>query len=53
MGSKNLKAIAVAPAKDFPYRDPAAFKELVDELREIERTDRRAQDVRARGTLGT
>jgi aldehyde:ferredoxin oxidoreductase len=53
MGSKNLKAIAVRARRDFPYRDPAAFKVLVDELLEIERTDRRAADVRARGTLGT
>ena len=53
MGSKRLKAIAVRAHGDFPYCDPAAFKDLVAELREIERTDRRAQDVRARGTLGT
>ncbi|MFN2226148.1 MAG: aldehyde ferredoxin oxidoreductase N-terminal domain-containing protein, partial [Anaerolineae bacterium] len=53
MGSKNLKAVAVRSRRDFPYRDPAAFKVLVDELLEIERTDRRAADVRARGTLGT
>ena len=53
MGSKNLKAIAVRSRQDFPYRDPASFKALVEELREIERTDRRAQDLRARGTLGT
>jgi aldehyde:ferredoxin oxidoreductase len=53
MGSKNLKAIAVRSRRDFPYQDPTAFKELVAELREIERNDRRAQDFSARGTLGT
>jgi aldehyde:ferredoxin oxidoreductase len=53
MGSKHLKAIAVRSRQDYPYRDPAAFKASVQELREIERTDRRAQDLRARGTLGT
>jgi aldehyde:ferredoxin oxidoreductase len=53
MGSKNLKAIAVRSRRDFPYRDPTAFKELVDELREIESSDRRAQGLTARGTLGT
>lgn len=53
MGSKQLKAIAVRSGKSFPYRDPAAFRELVEELLEIERTDRRAQDFRLRGTLGT
>lgn len=53
MGSKNLKAIAVRSKKVFPYRDEAAFNELVNELLEIERTDGRARDVSARGTLGT
>lgn len=53
MGSKHLKAIAVRSRQDYPYRDPTAFKASVEELREIERTDRRAQDLRARGTLGT
>ncbi|MFN2224804.1 MAG: aldehyde ferredoxin oxidoreductase family protein [Anaerolineae bacterium] len=53
MGSKNLKAIAVRSRRDFPYRDPDAFKELVAKLREIEQNDRRAQDLTARGTLGT
>jgi aldehyde:ferredoxin oxidoreductase len=53
MGSKNLKAIAVRSRNDFPYRDPDTFKTLVDELLEIERTDRRALEVQARGTLGT
>ncbi len=53
MGSKNLKAVAVRSRKDFAYRDPTAFKELVEKLREIENNDRRAQDLRARGTLGT
>jgi aldehyde:ferredoxin oxidoreductase len=53
MGSKNLKAVAVRSGRDFPYRDPDAFKELVAKLREIEQNDRRAQDLRARGTLGT
>ena len=53
MGSKHLKAVAVRSRQDYPYRDPAAFKASVEELREIERTDRRAQDLRARGTLGT
>ncbi len=53
MGSKNLKAIAVRSRRDFPYRNPTAFKELVDELREIETNDRRAQGLTARGTLGT
>jgi aldehyde:ferredoxin oxidoreductase len=53
MGSKKLKAIAVRSRKDFPYQDPTAFKELVAQLREIEKNDRRAQDLTARGTLGT
>jgi aldehyde:ferredoxin oxidoreductase len=53
MGSKNLKAVAVRSRKDFAYRDPTTFKELVEKLREIEQNDRRAQDLRARGTLGT
>jgi aldehyde:ferredoxin oxidoreductase len=53
MGSKNLKAVAVRSRQDFAYRDPTAFKELVEKLREIEQNDRRAQDLRARGTLGT
>ena len=53
MGSKNLKAIAVRSRRDFPYRDAMAFDDLVDELLEIERNDQRAQDVQARGTLGT
>jgi aldehyde:ferredoxin oxidoreductase len=53
MGSKNLKAIAVRSRRDFAYRDPTAFKELVEKLRQIEQDDRRAQDLRARGTLGT
>jgi aldehyde:ferredoxin oxidoreductase len=53
MGAKQLKAIAARSRKDFPYRDSTAFKELVDELLEIERNDRRARDFAARGTLGT
>ena len=53
MGSKRLKAIAVRTRRDFPYRDKAAFNALADELRHIEDNDRRALDLRARGTLGT
>jgi aldehyde:ferredoxin oxidoreductase len=53
MGSKRLKAIAVRSRKSVPLRDPAAFSQLVAELREIERSDRRAQDFSVRGTLGT
>jgi aldehyde:ferredoxin oxidoreductase len=53
MGSKNLKAIAVRSRRDFPYREPAAFKALAEELRQIEQNDQRAQDLTARGTLGT
>jgi aldehyde:ferredoxin oxidoreductase len=53
MGSKNLKAVAVRSRRDFPYRDPHTFKGLVDELRQIEQNDRRAQDLTTRGTLGT
>jgi aldehyde:ferredoxin oxidoreductase len=53
MGSKRLKAIAVRSRRDFPYRDRDAFENLVDELLEIERNDKRAQDFSARGTLGT
>ena len=53
MGSKQLKAIAVRASKSIPLSDPATFSQLVAELREIERTDKRAQDFKVRGTLGT
>ncbi len=53
MGSKQLKAIAVRSRRSVPLHDQAGFDELVDELLDIERTDPRAQDLHARGTLGT
>ncbi len=53
MGSKNLKAFAARSRRRFPYKDRTTFNELVAELLEIERTDPRALDVTARGTLGT
>jgi aldehyde:ferredoxin oxidoreductase len=53
MGSKNLKAIAVRSSKSFQPNNPLAFKKLADELRDIERNDKRAQDFHIRGTLGT
>jgi aldehyde:ferredoxin oxidoreductase len=53
MGSKRLKAIAVRSKKSVPICDPATFNQLVAELREIERNDKRAQDFKVRGTLGT
>ena len=53
MGAKHLKAIAVRSKKTVPLQDAVAFKELVDELLEIERTDKRARDFSKRGTLGT
>ena len=53
MGSKHLKAIAARAVKPVPLSDPATFKQLVAELREIERNDKRAQDFSVRGTLGT
>lgn len=53
MGSKNLKAMAVRSSKPFQPYDPVAFKKLADELRSIERSDKRAQDFSVRGTLGT
>jgi len=53
MGSKQLKGIAVRSQKSAPLCDPATFNQLVAELREIERNDKRAQDFKVRGTLGT
>jgi aldehyde:ferredoxin oxidoreductase len=53
MGSKHLKAIAVRSKRSVPLRDPDTFRQLVAELREIERNDSRAQDFSVRGTLGT
>jgi len=53
MGSKQLKAIAARARKSVPLYDPAAFNQLVAELQEIERADKRAQDFKVRGTVGT
>ena len=53
MGSKNLKAIAARSTKPVPMADAAHFNELAAELREIENNDKRAQDFKRRGTLGT
>ena len=53
MGSKHFKAIAARAVKPVPLSDRATFKQLVAELREIERNDKRAQDFSVRGTLGT
>lgn len=53
MGSKKLKAVAARTRRVFPIYDPARFKALADEIYKIEEEDRRAQDFKKRGTLGT
>lgn len=51
LGSKRLKAIAVRATGKVPVADPAAFKELSQELFEILRSDSRSgQELREYGT---
>jgi len=42
LGSKRLKAIAIRATREVPVADPAAFKELSEELFEILRSDSRS-----------
>jgi aldehyde:ferredoxin oxidoreductase len=53
MGSKKLKAVAVRSRQAYPLVDLNRFKELAEELEQLEEADSRAQDFHRRGTLGT